>query len=135
MVRVCECGTFLNKRNFNSEGGEFKFVKIDSNFIKWGKDPEKIETNCQIYPLKDIKSITYGRVSPNLNESWNKMLNYSHCFSLLLQKRTLDFYCKSYDELEAWVCGLTQVLKKNGNKIVGYSPGKLRWKKMFAIMR
>jgi len=26
-------------------------------------------------------------------------------------------------------------LKKEGNKIVGYSPGKLRWKKMFAILK
>ena len=47
------------------------------------------------------------------------MLNYSHCFSLLLQKRTLDFYCKNYEELEAWTCGLTHVLKKEGSK--GYS--------------
>jgi hypothetical protein len=99
MVRLCEYGAFLNKRNFNSEGGEFKFVKITSNFIKWGKDPEKIETNCQIYPIKDIKSIVYGRVSPNLNENSNKLLSYSKCFSLLLQKRTLDFYCKNYEEL------------------------------------
>jgi hypothetical protein len=52
-----------------------------------------------------------------------------------LQKRTLDFYCKSYEELEAWVCGLTLVLKRQQNKIVGYTPGKLRWKKMFALLR
>ena len=39
MVRLCECGTFLNKRNFNSEGGQFKYVKITNSFIKWGKDP------------------------------------------------------------------------------------------------
>jgi hypothetical protein len=67
MVRLCEYGSFLNKRNFNSEGGEFKFVKITNHFIKWGKDPEKIEESCQIYPLKDVRSIVYGRVSPNLN--------------------------------------------------------------------
>lgn len=67
MMKMCEHGGFLNKRNFNSEGGEYRFVKITNSFIKWGKDPEKIESNCQIYPLKDIKSIVYGRVSPNLN--------------------------------------------------------------------
>lgn len=39
MIKLCEYGTFLNKRNFNSDGGEFKFVKINNNFIKWGKDP------------------------------------------------------------------------------------------------
>ena len=42
MVKVCEYGCILNKRNFNSEGGQFKFVKITNAFIKWGKDPEKI---------------------------------------------------------------------------------------------
>lgn len=63
------------------------------------------------------------------------MLSYSKCFSLLLQKRTLDFYCKNYEELEAWVCGLSAALKKQQLPIVGYSPGKLRWKKMFAILK
>jgi hypothetical protein len=63
------------------------------------------------------------------------MLGFSRCFSLLLQKRTLDFYCKNYDELEGWVCGLTAVLKKHQNPIVGYTPGKLRWKRMFAILK
>ena len=92
MVRVIEHGTFLNKRNYNSEGGEFKFVKIDSGFIKWGKDPQKIDESCQIYPLKDIRSIVYGRVTPNLNQHYNRMLQYSKCFSLLLHARTLDFY-------------------------------------------
>lgn len=27
------------------------------------------------------------------------------------------------------------MLKKEGNKILGYTPGKLRWKKMFAILK
>jgi hypothetical protein len=63
------------------------------------------------------------------------MLNYSKCFSLLFQKRTLDFYCKNYEELEAWVCGLTHVLKKQDIRVVGYTPGKLRWKRMFAILK
>lgn len=85
--------------------------------------------------MHDIKSIIYGRVSKNLNENSNKMLSYSKCFTLLLQKRTLDFYCKNYEELEGWVCGLTAVLKKQKCKIVGYTPGKLRWKKMFAILK
>lgn len=39
MIKLIEHGTFLNKRNYNSEGGEFKFVKINKGFIKWGKDP------------------------------------------------------------------------------------------------
>jgi hypothetical protein len=30
---------------------------------------------------------------------------------------------------------MTQILKNKGAKIVGYTPGKLRWKKMFAILR
>ena len=110
-------------------------MRITNSFIKWGKDPEKIETDCQIYPLKDIKSIIYGRVSPNLNENCNKMLSYSKCFSLQLQKRTLDFYCKNYEEIEGWVCGLSAALKKQQVRVVGYTPGKLRWKKMFAILK
>jgi hypothetical protein len=63
------------------------------------------------------------------------MLSYSKCFSLVLQKRTLDFYCKNYEELETWVCGISQALRKQDIKVVGYSPGKLRWKKMFAILK
>ena len=37
MVRLCEYGAFLNKRNFNSDGGESKFIKVTSNAIKWSK--------------------------------------------------------------------------------------------------
>ena len=63
------------------------------------------------------------------------MLSYSKCFSLQLQKRTLDFYCKNYEEIEGWVCGLSAALKKQQVRVVGYTPGKLRWKKMFAILK
>ncbi len=38
MVRLCEHGAYLNKRNFNSDGGEFKFIKLTSNCIKWSKN-------------------------------------------------------------------------------------------------
>jgi len=88
-----------------------------------------------MYPLKDVKGIIYGKQSPNLKKHSNKMLKDSLCFSLVLQKRTLDFYCKDYTEVEAWVCGLSQVLKNKGIKVVGYTPGKLRWRKMFAVLR
>ena len=39
MIRLCEYGGFLNKRNFNSDGGEFKFIKITNDKIKWSKNP------------------------------------------------------------------------------------------------
>ena len=42
MIKMLEYGCFLNKRNFNSEGGQYKYVKINNSFIKWAKDPEKI---------------------------------------------------------------------------------------------
>lgn len=42
MVRFCEYGAFLNKRNYNSDGGEVKFIQITYDKIKWSKNPEKI---------------------------------------------------------------------------------------------
>lgn len=54
---------------------------------------------------------------------------------MILQKRTLDFYCKDYEETKAWVCGTTVALHKAGRPIVGYTPGKMLWKKMFMTLR
>jgi hypothetical protein len=47
----------------------------------------------------------------------------------------MDFYCKDFNEVETWVCGMTEILKKHDNKIVGYTPGKIKWRKMFALLR
>ena len=74
MVRFCECGSFLSKRNFNSDGGEYRFVKVTNSVLKWGKNPEKIEEGCQLYPLKDIRSISYGKLTPTLMKPSNKLL-------------------------------------------------------------
>ena len=57
------------------------------------------------------------------------------CFSLHLQKRTLDFYCKDYDQTVNWVCGLSTKLRVINPKITSYSKGKMRWKKMLMILR
>lgn len=52
-----------------------------------------------MYPIKDIKGILYGKKSPNFKKPCNKILKDHLCFSLILQKRTLDFYCKDYNEV------------------------------------
>lgn len=74
MVRFCEYGGFLNKRNFNSDGGEFKYIKITKDKIKWSKNAQKIDESSQSYPLKDIRGIIYGKITPNLKKSCNKGL-------------------------------------------------------------
>ena len=103
--------------------------------LKWAKNPEKIEESCQLYPLKDIHSITYGKCTPTLLKHSNHLLKEEYCFSLKLLKRTLDFYCKDYEQACNWVCGLTLKLKQINPNFRGYSRGKVLWKRMFMIMK
>lgn len=74
MQRFCECGSFLSKRNFNSNGGEYRFVRLSNSVLKWAKNPEKIQDNFQLYPLKDIRSISYGKCTPTLLKQSNHFL-------------------------------------------------------------
>lgn len=69
MLRFCQHGSFLNKRNFTSDGGQFKFVRITPNLIKWGKNPEKVDQGGQCYAFKDVKGIIYGKMSPTFKKS------------------------------------------------------------------
>ena len=39
IIRFCESGSFLSKRNYNSDGGEYRFVKVTNSVLKWGKNP------------------------------------------------------------------------------------------------
>ena len=92
-------------------------------------------SGCQLYPLKDVKSIFYGKITPVMRKSCNNLLRPYFCFSLHLQKRTLDFYCNDYEQTCNWVCGLSIKLKTCNPKIAGYTKGKMRWRKMFMILR
>lgn len=60
--------------------------------------------------LKDIKGITYGKVSETFLKECNKKLLPWLCFSLILQKRTLDFYCTDQIDPLIWLPGLTAAL-------------------------
>lgn len=42
MLKFCEYGAFLSKRNFNSDGGEYRFVRVTQSVLKWAKNPDKI---------------------------------------------------------------------------------------------
>lgn len=103
--------------------------------IKWGKNPEKIDQDCQVYPLKDIKSIGYGKLTPTLLKPSNHLLKAELCFSLQLQKRTLDFYCKDFEQVQNWVVGLSQKLRSVNPNARGYSVGRMLWKRMFLMIR
>lgn len=60
--------------------------------------------------LRDIKGIAYGKVSETFLKECNKKLVPWLCFSLILQKRTLDFYCTDQIDPLIWLPGLTAAM-------------------------
>lgn len=43
MLKFCQYGSFLSKRNFSSDGGQYRFVRMTQSVLKWAKNPDKIE--------------------------------------------------------------------------------------------
>lgn len=91
---------------------------------------------CQAYLLTDVKGIVYGKITDTMRKSCNKELYPWKCFSLILKKRTLDLYCPEEEDIDYWVPGMSGALARaNPDKfMVGYSPGKMLWTKMFLIL-
>ena len=85
--------------------------------------------------MKDITCIVYGKCTPTMLKPSNQLLKEELCFSLKLQKRTLDFYCSDFEQATNWVCGLSQKLKQTNPQCRTYSVGRMLWKKMFIILR
>ena len=86
--------------------------------------------------LKDIKGIAYGKVSDTFLKECNKKLEPWRCFSLILQKRTLDFYCTAEIDPCIWLPAITasiegQVLKSPYGTVLTslYRPGRALWKR------
>ena len=70
-------------------------------------------------PLEDIFQISYGILSRNLLKK-SKYLAETHFYknrkqflTLMIPKRTLDFYFESEDLLNDWVYGLSTFIKRN----------------------
>ena len=60
--------------------------------------------------LRDIKGIAYGKVSETFLKECKKKLVPWLCFSLILQKRTLDFYCTEQIDPLILLPGLTAAM-------------------------
>ena len=76
-----------------------------------------------------------GKQSPTLMKHSNHLLTEQFCFSLCLRKRTLDFYCKDFEQTCNWVIGLTHKLKQINPSFRGYTQGRLLWKRMFILLK
>ena len=44
--------------------------------------------------MSDVRGVLFGKETEVLKKSYNSSLEPWLCFSLQLQKRTLDFYCE-----------------------------------------
>lgn len=73
-IKVCEMGQFFIKRNFTSNGGDEKFIKLTKTDIRWAATEEKItkKDKFQSYLLSDIRGVVYGKVTPTMRKSSNK---------------------------------------------------------------
>jgi len=90
----------------------------------------------QAYLLTDVKGIVYGKITATMRKNCNKDLVPWKCFSLVLKKRTLDMFCPEESDIDYWVPGLSGALARaNPDKfMVGYTPGRMLWTKMFLIL-
>ena len=52
-----------------------------------------------------------------------------------MQKRTLDFYCKDFEQACNWVCGLSYKLNQINPNVKKYTVGRMLWKRMFMIFK
>jgi hypothetical protein len=72
----------------------------------------------KIIPISDLKQITYGLTSENLKKRFKnlseKNLRSPWLFlSLILTKRSIDFYFENEDNLITWFYGLNYFIKGN----------------------
>ncbi len=57
------------------------------------------------------------------------LFHFRLCFSLVLQNRTLDFYCTE-EQINLWVIGLSEELKKIRPNAPCLPVGKFFWRKL-----
>lgn len=118
MIKVCEIGQYLMKRNFTSNGGDEKFIKLTKTQIRWAADEKKVtkEGKYQQYKLDDVRGLVYGKVTQTMCKSCNKELEPWKCFSLVMKKRTFDIYCPVDRDIDQWVVGVSAAIERATGK-------------------
>lgn len=83
--------------------------------------------------LSQVKALIYGKATDTLLKNYNKNLEFHLCFSLILQTRSLDFYCTN-EQIDNWVMALSAEIRKRNPNSYTLTPGKFLWRKMKLIL-
>jgi len=129
--RAVTGGDLLTKINYHNGNKSLRYFKLcDDNTLRWAQK-EKDLNNPKVYrvcPLADIRGIIYGKTNPKFVKN-AKGLEPWLCFSLVLENRTIDLYCRE-DQINYWVIGLSEELKRIRPKAVTLTVGKYFWRKL-----
>lgn len=111
----------MTKIHYSTSGKKVHFYKLDPNTVSLSifksKDTYTKENKpSHSIPFKDIRKVLYGISSENLKRRYNNLIsqeiNKPWLFlSLLLPKRTIDFYFESEEKLTSWFYGINYFIR------------------------
>ena len=79
--------------------------------------------------LKDIRGITYGKVSEILHKKWNEPLEAWLCFTIYAKDRELDILAEE-DNINPWIIGLSSIIKSYNSNAFTLRAGRYFWRKL-----
>lgn len=125
-------GDYLIKYNVHNSDKHPKFFKITSQFLQYATNDKTIKDQSKSgwYYFKDIKGIVFGKVSDVMIRPAYRKLEPFLCFSLYMEKRTLDLYATK-DQIDAWFISLSILIKKFNKTGLAMRIGQYFWRKMF----
>ena len=130
-------GNTLIKLNYTSRGKMRKFMRVFNNTqLRWA-DKELYISNtniCHAKQFNEIRGIIYGARTKTFKKSSNRDLEPWLCFSIILQRRTVDFYAAE-DTIDLWYIGLSEFLKPLNPSAYCLRKGKFYWRKLYFVMR
>ena len=60
--------------------------------------------------MDQIRGIVYGKCTTVLRKNYNKKLESWLCFSIIIDKRSLDFHCQP-EQINPWFIALSVMVK------------------------